>query len=282
MKDTVTLHRDPHVAATEISKAKKNVESLYKSILRSELPKAGVINNSLSGTTPGIKLPKDEFTLTIADTTSDSQAKECPVCRHIIRQASDFFAHWQYKISSDEEARNEFATELGFCPVHTWQLFAMSSPQGASVGFARLTEHIARRLKEYKKLPGKPIKELIHDSASCRVCKMLPGIEEQYLTQLSGLLNKTDGLNQYHHSQGVCLRHLAMLLDITATEEIREFLISHAILRFVEDAEDMRSFALKGDALRRALQNRNEQDAYKRAIIRMVGSRNLYMPWKID
>lgn len=285
-KDTVTLHRDPHVAAAEISKARKNIQSLYKSILRGELPEAGLNNNSLSGTPEtisGIKLPKDEFTLTSVDTImSDLQAKECPVCRHITRQASDFFAHWQYKISSDEEARNEFAAELGFCPVHTWQLFAMSSPQGASAGFARLTEHVAHRLKEYKKFPGKTIKDLVHDSVNCRVCKMLHGVEEQYLTQLSGLLNKTDGLNQYHHSQGVCLRHLAMLLDITPSEEIREILISHAILRFEEDAEDMRSFALKGDALRRALQNRNEQDAYKRAIVRMVGSRNVFMPWKID
>jgi predicted GTPase len=286
-KDTVTLHRDPHIATAEISKAKRNIESLYKSILRGEMPVAGVNNSSLSGTSeimPGIKLPKDEFAITAADTASDLQAKECPVCRHITRQASDFFAHWQYKISSDEEARNEFAAELGFCPVHTWQLFAVSSPHGASVGFARLTEHIAHRLKEYKELPGteKTIKDLFHDSGNCRVCKMLRKVEEQYISQLSGLLNKTDGLNQYHHSQGVCLRHLDMLLKAISSEEIRKFLISHAILRFGEDTEDMRSFALKGEALRRALQNQNEQDAYKRAILRMVGNRSVCVPWFTD
>ncbi len=285
-KDTVTLHRDPHVAAAEISKTRKNIQSLYKSILRGELPEVGLNNNSLSGTSdtiPGIKLPKDEFTLTSVDTMSDLQAKECPVCRYITRQASDFFAHWQYKISSDEEARNEFAAELGFCPVHTWQLFAMSSPHGASVGFARLTEHIASRLKEYKEQPGSgnTVKQLVHDSGSCRVCKMLREVENKYIRQLSGQLNETDSLSLYHHSQGVCLRHLDMLLYATSSEEIREFLISHAILGFMEDAEDMRSFALKGEALRRSLQNQNEQDAYKRAIIRMVGNRNVVMPWKI-
>ena len=286
-KDTVTLHRNPHIAAAEICKARKSIESLYKSILSGELPETWVNNNSVfctSETIPGTKLPKDEFTFIAADTASDLQAKECPVCRHITRQASDFFAHWQYKISSDEEARNKFAAELGFCSVHIWQLFAMSSPHGASVGFARLTEHIALRLKEYKEQPGsaKKIKELVHDSGSCRVCKMLHEVEEKYIRQLSCQLNETDSLSQYQYSQGVCLRHLDMLLKATLSDEIREFLISHAILRFVEDAEDMRSFALKGDALRRSLQNRNEQDAYKRAIIRMVGSRNVSMPWKID
>jgi hypothetical protein len=79
-----------------------------------------------------------------------------------------------------------------------------------------------------------------------------------------------DGRNQYYHSQGVCLRHLGMLLDVVAATEDRELLLSHSIQCFETDVEDMRSYALKQEAIRRALQNTNERDAYRRAIIRVL------------
>ena len=44
----------------------------------------------------------------------------------------------------------------------------------------------------------------------------------------------------------------------------------------------MRSFALKREALRRSLENRNEEDAYRRAVIRMVGERYVSSPWPED
>jgi hypothetical protein len=51
---------------------------------------------------------------------------------------------------------------------------------------------------------------------------------------------------------------------------------------FDEDAEDMKSYAMKREALRRKLQNRDEEDAYRRAIIRIVGGRNVCIPWPED
>lgn len=78
------------------------------------------------------------------------------------------------------------------------------------------------------------------------------------------------------------LRHLGLLQDAASTTEGREFLLFHAAQCFEEDAEDMRSYALKRDALRRELENRNEEDAYRRAVIRLVGDRNVRMPWPED
>jgi hypothetical protein len=73
-----------------------------------------------------------------------------------------------------------------------------------------------------------------------------------------------------------------MLVDAASTVESHEFLLSHAAQRFEEDAEDMRSYAMKREALRQALQNRNEEDAYRRAIIRIVGGRSVCIPWEED
>jgi GTP-binding protein EngB required for normal cell division len=275
---TVTLYRDPYAAVAAINKSREKLEAIYNNIRigqKTELEESELSSSVATESGPTRKTAIGKSMSPIVNLAEDLTTKECPVCRHITKQASDFFAHWQYQISSNEEAQAEFAAELGFCPVHTWQLFAMSSPHGASVGFARLTEHIAHRLKEYKDQPagGRKVNQLVHDSATCRVCKILREVEEKYIHQLSAQLNETDGMSKYHHSQGVCLRHLGMLMDAGSSAEIQKFLIAHAVQRFEEDAEDMRSFALKGEALRRALQNRNEEDAYKRAIIRMVGGR---------
>jgi hypothetical protein len=73
-----------------------------------------------------------------------------------------------------------------------------------------------------------------------------------------------------------------MLIDTVPSADIREFLISHAVQQFGHEAEDMRSYALKRDALRRALQNKDEEDAYRRTITRIVGNRNVCMPWAED
>jgi hypothetical protein len=47
-------------------------------------------------------------------------------------------------------------------------------------------------------------------------------------------------------------------------------------------AEDMQNYALKHDGLRRALQNKDEEDAYLRAIVRLVGERAVCAPWRED
>lgn len=96
------------------------------------------------------------------------------------------------------------------------------------------------------------------------------------------MIGEASGRSQYHRSQGVCLRHLGLLMDAVSTAGSREFLLSHAAQRFEEDAEDMRSFAMKREALRRALENSNEEDAYRRTVIRMVGGRNVCMPLEED
>ena len=86
----------------------------------------------------------------------------------------------------------------------------------------------------------------------------------------------------YGNSQGACLRHLGMLVNEAPQMKLGTFLRSHAARRFEEDAEDMRSFTLKFDARRRHLNNIDEEDAYRRAVIRLVGGRDINTPWNED
>lgn len=285
---SVKLRQDPRTAALAITLARTKLEALYKVVLNNqnvevdemELPQLNEME-SLFVAESSFALP----TLSVMDIAKDLLTRECPACLHLTKRASDFLIRWQYKISTESQAQEEFAAELGFCPLHTWQLLTLSSQKGASIGFTRLVKQIAFNLRSYNntKEKGDAVQRLVHDSRNCRVCEFLRQSEEKYIKQLAKLIGEEEAFrNQYRHSQGVCLRHLGMLMNTGLSEEIKEFLLFHAIQCFEEDAEDMQSYALKRDALRRALHNKDEEDAFRRAIIRIVGGRSVCIPWAED
>lgn len=283
-----SIHEKPHDAALVITKAGTKFSDFYRYIVTKEAKTStdfymGTPVNP-TGVQKGVtvdtlqsKEPAKEI-----DLQADLQVRGCPVCEHIIDQAFDFFAHWQYQISTNEQAQASFASGIAFCPLHTWQLQSMSSPQGASIGYARLAEEVAHRLKADDAMKGEQVRQWIHNSTNCPICKDLHEAELQYVLQLLESLREPEGMNRYRRSNGSCLYHLSLMLDKASPEELRTFFLHHAIEKFEQDAEDMRSFALKNVALRRSLQNENEKDAYRRTIIRIVGERSVCTPWTQD
>jgi GTPase Era involved in 16S rRNA processing len=216
------------------------------------------------------------------DITSDLQTRGCAVCDHVIKAAHDLFAQWQYAIASDEKTRRRFAADLGFCALHAWQLHALSSPLGESIGLAPLVGEVSGLLENMKpELAAAAVRRMLHTSESCRVCLLLGEIELDYIERLNAFLADEDNRKLYERSQGVCLRHLGRLIAMTP-ETIRAFLLAKASRQFGEIAEDMQSYAIKRDAIRRHLTNANEDDAYMRALIHLAGAKNYCTPWPDD
>jgi len=282
-----SIHEDPHDAALTITKAGTNFGSIYQFIVSNGVKATEAFVPGTSASPAGkqenvpVATVETNQTTKEIDLEADLQIRGCPVCEHIIDQAFDFFAHWQYQVATNEEAQASFASGVAFCPLHTWQLQSMSSPQGASIGYARLAEEMAHRLKADNIIKGEQMRQWIHNSTNCPVCKFLHEAEQRYVLQLLESLKDTESKKQYSRSNGSCLYHLSLMLD-SSSEEVRDFLLHHAIEKFEQDAEDMRSFALKNVALRRFLQNENEKDAYRRTIIRIVGERSFCTPWTQD
>jgi GTP-binding protein EngB required for normal cell division/uncharacterized protein (DUF1778 family) len=218
------------------------------------------------------------------DPAAALRTRRCPVCDQLYSVAFDFLSQWQYAVSTDEKAQTQFAAELGFCPLHTWQLDMLSSPVGASAGFARLVERVSRLLTDASESAdaAQAVRDLARDTKNCRVCRMLREAEKIHTETLAGSLAEAAGREAYARSQGACLRHLAMMIAASDNKEVAQFLLSEAARRFEEVAEDMQAFALKTDALRRHLRNKDEEDAYLRAITHLVGNRSVCVPWPND
>jgi len=209
-----------------------------------------------------------------------ARTRACTVCDHLYQFTFDFLARWQHAIAAEESAQAAFAAELGFCPFHMSQLATLSSPMGASIGFARLVRHVSELLgsADGPEWVGK----LVRDSTTCRLCAHLREEEAARARALATLLSQAEGRRSFASSRGVCLRHLRSILAVASHSEVAEFLLSDAARRLEELAEDMGAFALKTEAPRRHLRNRDEEDAYLRAIIHLAGKRSVSVPWSVD
>jgi Family of unknown function (DUF6062) len=213
------------------------------------------------------------------DFSVDLQTRGCAVCNHVIKIARDFFAQWQYALAYAEKAQSEFAIELGFCAVHIWQLHELSSPLGESSGLTGLTKQIAKMLSRSERgsAAAPAVQEMLRTPRSCRVCRMLSATEASYIDELAEFLVNANAKQIYGRSQGVCLRHLSRLVTITRDED-RGFLLSTAARQFEKLAEQMQSYAAKRNATRRDLISLDEEDAYLRALIHLVGAKDYSAP----
>jgi GTP-binding protein EngB required for normal cell division len=220
------------------------------------------------------------------DFAHDLSARGCPVCRRMVRFASSFFAEWQYALAIQERAQKAYAASLGFCPLHTWQLEAMASPYGLSAGYPELMERLAadlaRLARDSEPDLSASVRALVPNSKYCQVCHLLKQAEKDYFEGLAAFVQAPKGRKVYIYSQGVCLRHLGLLVGAVSSEQAARFLIDHAARRFAEISEDMQNYALKRDALRGNTRNPDEEDAYLRGIVHSVGEKNVCFPWELD
>jgi hypothetical protein len=235
--------------------------------------------------TAPVPLPPEPTPAAIQETdlVQNLQTRGCPVCQRLGKAVTDFFARWQYALSSNETAQAAFAAESGFCPLHAWQLFALSSPQGISQGYPKLVERLACQIAQLAAAPAvAPRLPRVPDSGNCRACGLLRRVEKAYILRVADFVQTAEGRQAYARSQGVCLRHLGLLVEAVGADDAARFLLAEAARHFEEVAEDMQNFAMKREALRRTLHNRDEEDAYVRAVIHVVGESRVCVPWKQD
>lgn len=274
----------PGTRETPAAAMKHRLERLLQQLQAGDLL---ALPSELPSLPPAPRPAKEPKALTDAgresDLAADLSTRGCPVCQYVRHATFDFLAGWQNAFATDAATQESFASELGFCPSHTWQLVSVASGRGLSLGYPRLLERLSRELSQLAQSSGSgeaPLPFGLEDSTDCRACRVLREAEDAYVRRLSGFLGGEEGRRAYAKSQGVCARHLGMVLACRPGKETVSFLLSHAAKRLDECAEDMQRFAMKHDAIRRALVNSDEEDAYIRAIVHLVGEKDALLPQK--
>ncbi len=212
------------------------------------------------------------------DFPKDLQTRGCPACNAVWQVISDFWASWINKLVEDEKTRLENAVAQGLCSFHSWQLVAMASPQGISKSYAPLMEFIAEKLYDLayvQEVRASRIRALVKDPSECRICLLIKENEDLYLQHLSVYLCHENNRHLYAASQGVCLRHLGLILNYITDKDVEQFLLLASAKNFKSMAKSMQSYVSKRENLERHLHDTDEKDAYLRAVIHIAGARCL-------
>ena len=113
---------------------------------------------------------------------------------------------------------------------------------------------------------------------SCPACEALRKEQESQTARFLEYITTPDGQKFYRQSLGLCLPHLQAILALQPSEVIAKFLLNEQAEHFNDLADDMRSYTLKRDAIRRGLLNSNEENAWRRAMVQLVGECIAHIP----
>jgi len=287
--DGTRADADPVRERKEIAEIQESLSSLRDAILRHDSAELKALDQGPAVVVPSAP-PPTEARLQPArskepDLPRELQQWGCPVCNHLMEAAFDFYAKWQHKLSADEPTQRAFADQLGFCPLHTWQLAALASPQGLSLGYPKLLERVSAALSGLLSGPSQtagPVAALIPGTESCQVCRLLESEEQEHIARLSQFLAEPAGRDAYARGHGVCLRHLAALLAAPPPADLTRFLLGKAARHCDQLAEDMRNYAIKRDAIRAGLLTGDEQQAHLCALVHLAGHKGLCGPWSAE
>ncbi|NPV07635.1 MAG: hypothetical protein HPY83_06690 [Anaerolineae bacterium] len=203
------------------------------------------------------------------------KADTCPICAHQGQALFDFFVRMQYRLTATESERLQLAAVHGFCRGHTWQFERVASPQSISEGYAHLIEIAAVQMRQAAQGNGSTeaaaIEALLPRQETCPACQELARVENEALHQFLTMLASPDGNAWYKGSAGLCLPHLRLALQRVGQDPLAGVLVRTQTERLEAIAEDMRSYVLKRDALRRSLIRSDEGDAWRRALVQLVG-----------
>lgn len=209
------------------------------------------------------------------------QLRSCEICAEVDDALWEFLRRYQYQLVADDDERERFARRSGFCPFHTWEYRSIASPYGTCVGFPPLFDRLASQLREAAAtgrvdapIPFAAAVRLSgHDD--CALCTIRDEAEARAIGELAARLRKRleetlSGLS------AVCLPHVAMLAAVLEDDPaVLGALTAHHADLLERVAEDMRSFTLKHNAVRRNLETKEERTAAERALVLIAGLRNV-------
>jgi predicted GTPase len=201
----------------------------------------------------------------------------CVICTALEQAKEDYLVHRQFMLATSQEDQARHAASGGFCPVHTWQYARMASPVGISAGHAAVASTIAAALDGIANSglgsAGQLAREVAQLAAdpSCAVCAVLAAAEQQAAADRAAQADQAA-------PPALCVRHLSLVLQAGPSEAAAQAMVRALAQALRRASADMRSYALKREALRRGLITADEDGAYRDALALLRGSPALALP----
>jgi predicted GTPase len=232
---------------------------------------------SLTRWQPGIGSVPEQ---TVSVASARGHGRACEICGPLETALNDYLIGRQFTLATSESDQVGHAVTGGFCALHTWQYARLASPVGISAGNARLAGAVGDALATLSaRAPG--TRELAQEAAglatasACPGCALLADAEQRLAEECARDAAPSD-------PPALCVRHLALVLQAGPSREAGKAMVGELAQALQRAAADMRSYALKREALRRGLITDDEDAAYRHALALLAGRPALAQSWETE
>jgi hypothetical protein len=203
----------------------------------------------------------------------------CLICARLETTQTEYLIRRQLLLATSEADQARHADTGGFCPLHTWQYAHLASPVGISAGNARLTSHLASALRDAgagSRDPGELARHIagVARERACPACALLAETEQETAEEVAASPEAVP--------PRLCLRHLALVLQACPPLPKGRAMTSALTAALQRASENMRTYALKREALRRGLITAEEASACTDSLRLLVGLPSLAQPSQPD
>jgi hypothetical protein len=232
----------------------------------------GALRTALA--TPDSSAEEAAAQVTAGDEDSCSRRGGCTVCAQLEETLTRQLRRGQFLLATRDADQARLTRAGGYCPAHTWQYASIASPLGISAGYAKLACAVADALESLSQDDrppedlGRAVANLSPGPAGCALCRALAARERDAIAEAASQAPDSP----------LCLRHLALALTAGPPPAARRAMIRALAATLRADAEDMRDYALKREALHNWLVTDEESRAHQDALRRLAGLPGLTMP----
>lgn len=219
----------------------------------------------------------------------------CPVCRLEQRSVKRYLDSQFYESVNDPAWRDRLRVSLGFCHEHAW--LAVDKRLGDALGFAliyrdvvngilnRLEDGVRHRtsrrsMSVLRRIP-EPVRDILErilyavtPQKHCPACQHRDEIRHITLSELVKELEAPEMADALQESDGLCLSHLRLALELVKNVSACESLLAIHREKLRSLSAELTEFIRKNDYQYRAEGIGREGDAWLRAVGLVVGSRN--------
>jgi len=225
--------------------------------------------------------PADE-PLPAARTSAELKSR-CVVCERLGDLPFQWMAHAQWELARRDERRAEHARAGGFCPMHTWQYAEMASEVGIALVYAPLAALAAELLDPVSQTEPSEgrleavLSQFMPGPDRCPACVALADAERDAVCEI--VAGGRAGAS-VEPTPPLCVRHLAAVVATEPATERTGPLAERLARTLRRLAEDLQTYSLKRESLRRHLLIDEEEVAIIRTISSLSGHRELIRPWR--
>src|SRR5574341_808561 len=207
--------------------------------------------------------------------------RSCVVCHLMRDRAFDLAAQWQYALAQDPTAQAEFIESQTWCNRHGWFFQEIASPQTLSRLQRELSGRVQARISGLLRGDLSPVagQELSHTLAAmvgarrCPLCEDEAAFQQVLVGELGQGLVSGTLRPAFAASAGLCLPHLAALLDTVGDEDTMRFLLESTADHLRRMVQELETFEAETASRRRRYGSTT--DAPLRAMARWVGFRGM-------